>query len=377
MNLKKLFVTAALALGLGVGAVAGISAMKQAPVEANAEASSWAAGKKVYIRNSADGYQASARVYVNYQDTSNNWHQQRVLSTDTVSTKGSESLLEVELEYSCKLIQIHRTANKDLNSLGNDDHWQWTNQIGIETGTHNLFIWDNLDANSGFGNASAGVAHVQLTQPANGTISVKDHNGSSNGEGYYYSDWTLDFTASAESPYYFDHWTYKSGENFLPFLGEDRSTNPNSMSNLEGEIHFSAVMGDSSADCNTFQNTYLHMNDEAYNDGSGLCDAIPDGESKDRYYLAKDAYNALHSASKSYFSNQAVYAAARARLSAWAIAHGETFEVSEGIGSFSTAAMVAPFATQTNESLVFAAIALVAALMVGGGFVLLRKKKQF
>lgn len=370
MKGKNLFITLGLALGLGFGVAAGLSAGKEVK-EVKAEAATWSAGKTIYIRNSADGFKSDARLFINYQDGDNGWHQEEFTEDDYVATKGNESLLKVTLSNSCKKLQIHR-AKSDLS-----EDWQWSNSVDVQGDTRNLFVYDSLDKDSGFGALTVGVCHVQLTQPANGTLSVKNHNGDQNGEGYYYSDWELDFSASTVSPYYFNYWTFKSGDSFLPFEGEDKSYNPNTMSNLEGEIHLSAVIGNSATDCDNFQNTFLHMNDSAYDtEDAGLCDKIPEGETKDRYNLAKDAYNALHSASKAYFSSEDAYVNARARLNAWAVAHGESFTINDGVGSLESRVMPSIFSSETNNTIVIvvaiSAIAVASLIL----FVSLKKKKH-
>ena len=377
--MKSIFLISALSLlavsAIGVGV--GLQANNKAE-EVRAEAATWAAGKTIYIRNSCNAYQSDARLFLNYQDGENGWHQEELLSTSTITTKGDETLLTYSLTYSCKHIQIHRTNSGGLDGEGHQD-WHWSSSVDIQSDTHNLFVYDNcMNNDTGFGALSVGIVKVELTQPANGTVSVKNHNGEQSGEGYYYSDWELDFSASAEAPYYFNYWTYKSGELFLPFEGEDRSYNPNTMTNLEGLYHLSAMIGDSSADCNTFQNTFLHMNDSNYDAiDAGLCDKVPEGEEKDRYNLAKDAYNALHSASKAYFSSQAAYADARARLSAWATAHGESFTVTDGVGSFSAyVPSTTTIETQASDMTLIIVLASIVTVAAFGGYFLLRKRKE-
>ena len=370
--MKKSILLGLGACALALGGVAALVGQKGA-AEAKADSATWAAGKIIYIRNKADGFQAGARAFLNYQiDNEEHYHQQEFGAGNIITAKNGESLYKVQLEYPCQKLQIHRTA-----SNGTTD-WQWTYKVDITDNMHNLFVWDSLDNNTGFGPLSAGINQITLTQPAHGTISVKNANGEENGEGYYFSDWSLQFTASASAPYYFNQWTAKVGEVFVPFEGADRTVNPNTMTNLEGEFNFSADIGNSATDCNAFQTTFLHIGDAAYDSvNAGLCNTIPGGEAKDRYNLAKDAYAALHSASKAYFSTEAAYADARERLNAWAVAHGEAFTVTDGVGTLG-AAKVSPIVKEEssdNAGLFIGTIA-VASLIAFGGFALFAKKRK-
>ena len=94
----------------------------------------------------------------------------------------------------------------------------------------------------------------------------------------------------------------------------------------------------------------------------------------DYYDAAKAGYLALSEGEKALFNTNASYASARARLAAWAVANGETFDAANGTFS---AARTNPVvnAIQNNNTIIIVVASTIALIAVAGIFVLRRKQK--
>ena len=94
----------------------------------------------------------------------------------------------------------------------------------------------------------------------------------------------------------------------------------------------------------------------------------------DYYDAAKAGYLALSEGEKALFNTNAAYASARARLAAWAVANGETFDAANGTFSASRTNPVVN-AIQNNNTIVIVVASTIALIAVAGIFVLRRKQK--
>lgn len=248
MKIKNIIAGIALSATLVGGILTGVVANKNVEVkETQAATTYWNQGDVIYVRLYSGFFDASATAYANYPDGNGTWHSEKI--TTSVTTKGSETLYKYTFSYAAQSFQILRK-----NSSGSD---QWGYTDSHTSHSTNLFEVTGYGSgqymNSNF--ASASVVNVTLTQPAaGGTIAVKNKNGSQSGAGYYYSDWTLQFTATPSTGYFFGNWTDGSGTDWQ---GSDKYNNPVELTNLSGNFGVSCkftayssqvwkVLGDSS-----------------------------------------------------------------------------------------------------------------------------------
>ncbi len=225
---KGLIITSTLALLFGVGVAVGAHQEKVAKVEA------FDADDYVYLRLYNTFWEESATGWLNYQDSSNDWHNDQFDQNDAITTKGGESLYKVRLSFEAKNLQVLR-KNADASQ-------QWGYSDLRDAGSINLYSVTGYSGEGGHmdGNfASASVNHVTVTAPQHGSIAVSGaHNeDEGTGEGYYYSDWTITLTATPASGYEFVNWTTADGTDWT---GEDKSNNPVVLNNISGEFGVSA-----------------------------------------------------------------------------------------------------------------------------------------
>lgn len=200
----------------------------------------YASGESIYVRLTDPDYfwGSGATMFANYQDSNDNWHTEQIAKADKITTKseGDANVYKYELTASAKNFQILRRAS--------DGTTGWDATSVIDVGENNIFEVGGKDYDSHLYAtwASASITNVSLVQPAHGTISVKDHNSEISGEGYYYSDWTLDFTCVPASGYEFVNWTTGSGDDWT---GEDKSDNPVTITGLKGDFSVSAKLEES------------------------------------------------------------------------------------------------------------------------------------
>ena len=120
-----------------------------------------------------------------------------------VTTKGNEELYKVVLPGEITDFQILRKDSTGTDQWGYTSKGNKGSDVTTVGSTNIYVVYDQQTATDHWYAdwASASVAHVTLVQPTHGTITVQNHNGEQNGEGYYYSDWSLDFTLKPNSPY--------------------------------------------------------------------------------------------------------------------------------------------------------------------------------
>lgn len=227
MKLKKLIGGLLLSSVLAAGVGISISPQNSNTIKTEAAAAVWNAGDVMYVRVYSGFTDSGAAPYANYPDTNDVWHKEKI--TTTVSTKGNETLYKYTFSNNAKSFQILRCKSSD------GTQWGYTDSTTSKS--------SNLFEVTGYGEGqymnstrpSASVVNVTLTQPASGgTIAVKNANGSQSGAGYYYSDWSLQFTATpTSSEYYFLNWTNAAG---VDWEGSDRFNNPVTLTGLSGEF---------------------------------------------------------------------------------------------------------------------------------------------
>ena len=229
VGLIKLLVGLTLAASGAFAVGSALSNKAEKEVEVEAATTYWDAGDVIYVRLYSGFFDSNATVYANYPDGGGTWHSEQI--TTSVTTKGNETLYKYTFSNAAASFQILRK-----NSSGSD---QWGYTDSFTTHSTNLFEV------TGYGNgqymnanyASASVVNVSLVQPSSGgTIAVKNANGSQSGAGYYYSDWSLQFTASPSADYYFVNWTEGDGTDWT---GSNKTTNPVTLSGLAGEYSVS------------------------------------------------------------------------------------------------------------------------------------------
>lgn len=101
---------------------------------------------------------------------------------------------------------------------------------------------------------------------------------------------------------------------------------------------------------------------------------VGNGQCADYYDAAKTAYAALTDGEKALFNTHAAYGSARARLAAWAVANGETFDAANG--TFSATKINPVINSENNSVIIVVLIAGIITLTGVAGVVILRKKHQ-
>lgn len=231
-GLVKLLVGLTLAASGAFTVGSGLSHKKAEAVEAGA--ANFKSGESIYFRLDSSFTASNATCFIKVQSTGGTWGSETEV-TNTVNTKGNETLYYYTFSENATEFCINR------RNSGGTDNWGWSSS-NISSHTNNLF---NLYHHSDWGwdkqveiaEQSASIVNVTLVQPASGgTIAVKNANGSQSGAGCYYSDWSLQFTATAASDYYFVNWTDGSGNDWE---GGDRFNNPVTLSGLSGAFSVS------------------------------------------------------------------------------------------------------------------------------------------
>lgn len=188
-------------------------------------------GETIYLRLNSSFKASSATCYINVLNTDNTTTYSNITSS-TITTKGDESLVKYTFSKDAYFFEINR---KDSTGSNN---WGWSS-TRVTSHSHNLFEVSHhtdwgWDKQVEIAEQSASIVNVSLTQPAaGGTIAVKNANGDQSGAGYYYSDWSLQFTASPAVNYYFKNWTDASGNDWQ---GSDKYDNPVTLTGLSGEF---------------------------------------------------------------------------------------------------------------------------------------------
>lgn len=225
---KGLIFATTLAMALGVGVAVGAHQAKAARVEA-----ALASGTDLFVRLYNGFFEADATAFAGIHDTSNEWHEVQLTDAHVITTKAGENLYKVSFEYDAKDFQIQR------KSTDGSEIWGYTGNMAI--GYNNLFVVSGYESGQYMTSywASATVNHITIVQPDHGSISVlgihDDYKGE--GEGYYYSDWTIALNATADSGYQFVNWTNASG---VDWEGDDKDDNPVILYNISGEFGVSA-----------------------------------------------------------------------------------------------------------------------------------------
>lgn len=121
---------------------------------------------------------------------------------------------------------------------------------------------------------------------------------------------------------------------------------------------------------NTFVNNYMHMDD--YNTNSGWCK-----DTEHHYYeTAKNAYNSLSDEGRFAFQNDETFADAKARLDAWAVANGDTFDFTANQytkNKMATRAFTSPFNGNDSSFLLIISMVSLGILTV---FIYYTKRKK-
>ena len=94
----------------------------------------------------------------------------------------------------------------------------------------------------------------------------------------------------------------------------------------------------------------------------------------DYYAGAKAAYEALTAAEKGVFNTEAAYASARARLSAWAIANGETFDPISGTFTANTHGLLA-INKNSNVVIITVVVGVIAMISLAGVMLAIRRRR--
>ena len=123
----------------------------------------------------------------------------------------------------------------------------------------------------------------------------------------------------------------------------------------------------------TFVSTYMHLDDVNINNhfDTGACK----GETG-YYALAKAAYLALTADQKSIFNTSEEFSVVRAkeRLTAWAVANGETFD--PAAGTFETSVLYTPVMNFENNAGYVIMIAVITLSAIAFGVVILTHKRK-
>lgn len=116
-------------------------------------------------------------------------------------------------------------------------------------------------------------------------------------------------------------------------------------------------------------NNGLHMSD--YNENNGYCKDNEHGY----YAIAKAKFIALSADAKYTFLHDDAYGDARARISAWAVANNEVFNMSTG--DFSRITTLNPLFTSMSQdhTTLIIVVASVGAMLAVGGFFIIKKKR--
>lgn len=187
----------------------------------------FSSGDTIYIRPNDNFKQASATCYISIGNTDATTTVAKL--TTSVTTKGNENLFEYTFTKDAYYFELDR-RNSDGSTSWNFS----TNKISSHSS--NLFNAD-LGSTLVINEQSASIVNVTLIQPANGSIAVKNAYGDESGAGYYYSSWSLQFTATPSSAeYYFGNWTDGSGTDWE---GDDKYRNPVTLTNLSGTFSVS------------------------------------------------------------------------------------------------------------------------------------------
>lgn len=313
-----------------------------------------------------------------------------------------------QLEAGNLLSNIGRTnpSDRKKTSVKNfDQQVVWDNDLGEEVDTlvykkdkndHTgiYFTNNNKDTHgefrvyfpgNGYKTESKGYAMTQLTFDYilldSDITSKTGRNHTIDSDGYYHAstgDKTTKFTLQAMVKYAKDGNMYHDYDIELVNDGQLHSVTFNLkycevfgfafvLWNFDGTFFMSNVHADYldyNASLESFVGTKLQM--YTLTNNSENC--------ANNYAAAKAAYNLLDAADKALFNTHAAYGSARARLSAWATANGETFDAVNGTLG---ATRINPIINSENNSVVI--IALIASIITFtsvAGVVILRKKHQ-
>lgn len=102
---------------------------------------------------------------------------------------------------------------------------------------------------------------------------------------------------------------------------------------------------------------------------------VGDGQCASYYADAKTAYAALSADEKALFNTHAGYGSAKARLAAWALANGETFDATAGTFTPNGAGSILNLKNNSNIAIIVVASTVLAAASLLGVLLVLKKRK--
>lgn len=233
MKIKKGLFFSLLSILFGCNLLVNFSSGKNSAKEVDA---AYYQGKTIFIRNDGGQYggwlTANAKLKVNYQDNSDNWHSD--VLTDVVPIANSNSyIFKYELTCEAKNMQILR-FNPELSS-----QWNYSNRIEYLDSSKNLFVvGENISDNNGLSYASANINHLETSACKFGKIQILVNAGSEpdiGSDAYVYSDHYFKLVAIPDSGYYFDSFISNGND----IQGESKS-NPTYLNGTTGDNVFSA-----------------------------------------------------------------------------------------------------------------------------------------
>ena len=102
---------------------------------------------------------------------------------------------------------------------------------------------------------------------------------------------------------------------------------------------------------------------------------VGDGQCASYYADAKTAYAALSADEKALFNTHAGYGSAKARLAAWALANGETFDAAAGTFTPNGAGSILNLKNNSNIAIIVVASTVLVAASLLGVLLVLKKRK--
>lgn len=197
-------------LGISFGLCLFSSIAKEnKPKEVNA---AYYQDKVIFIRNNSGQYDgwltANAKLKINYQDSSDNWHND--VLKDVVSIANSSSYIyKYTLCSDVKKIQILR-FDPTLNT-----QWNYSNSIENLDSSKNLFELSTLSDNAGFSYSSANINHLVSEQGKNGSVKIVVNNTDNDigSDAYVYSDHWFELVGVPNPGYYLTEFSSNNSDN--------------------------------------------------------------------------------------------------------------------------------------------------------------------
>ena len=258
MKRRNLFITASLSILLGLGVAAGAATMANAKpaekVEATDIATTVQIGTRLWFRKTAAFNDGSAKLYYNYNDSSNTdkWYWGEITNYET--TMGSEDLYYHDMLCTPSTFQIQRR--------GPDGSSVWATWQPGKSLKNNLMQVTNTNCDV----QGASVVEFYFKTPTNGSVSLTAYDSGDTNKGsittntlkFIYSDWHVTYNATGSTGYSLSTWTYSSSQSGTYVAWESGGTTNPTTVNPVGNTYHSATFAAA---------TYTITYDRNLNDG--------------------------------------------------------------------------------------------------------------